>query len=133
MDALQHRHQLEAARLLHLRIRRPGANRELEISDRDVLEPGILHLFLQYSTAHDERHAQDVRGGFLVLAPLADVAVAREGLVVGAGVDGDFLGFDPAAGFAVSVGKHQWQFDMRLEGKGNLERRRRLLGNGKAT
>jgi len=40
----------------------------------------------------------------LVLAPFADVAVARQGVVVGAGVDGEFLGFNPAGGLAVSVG-----------------------------
>jgi len=40
----------------------------------------------------------------LVLAPFADVAVARQGVVVGAGVDGEFLGFDPAGGLAVSLG-----------------------------
>jgi len=40
----------------------------------------------------------------LVLAPFVDVTVAWKGVVVGAGVNGEFLGFDPAAGLAVSVG-----------------------------
>jgi hypothetical protein len=104
MDTFQHRHQLEPAHLLHLRIRGPGTNRELELSDRDVLETGIFHLFLQDSAAHEQRHAHPLRGRFLVLAPFADVAVARQGVVVGAGVDGEFLGFDPAGGLAVSLG-----------------------------
>lgn len=76
MEAVQHCHQLKAARLLHLRIRRPGANRALEISDRDVLEAGFFHLFLETSTAHEERHSHGLRGGLLGLAPLRDVAVA---------------------------------------------------------
>lgn len=104
MEALQHRHQLKAAHLLHLRIRGPGANRELEFPDRDVLEASIFHLFLQYAAAHEQRHADGLRCRFLVLAPFADEAVVREGIVVGAGVDGEFLRFDPAVGLAVSVG-----------------------------
>lgn len=103
MEAIQHRHQLEAACLLHLRIRRPGANRALEIFNRDVLEAGIFHLFLDNSTAHEERHAHGLRGSFLILAPFRDVAVAGQGVVVGAGFDGDFLRLDPAIGLAVSV------------------------------
>jgi hypothetical protein len=76
MNTLQHRHQLKAARLLHLRVRGPGANRDLEIPDRDVLKAGILHLLLQDAATHEERHAHGLRGRFLILAPFADVAVA---------------------------------------------------------
>jgi len=109
VKAFQHRHQLETTRLLHLRIRRPGANRALELPDRYVLEAGVFHLFLDNSTAHEERHTHGLRGRFLVLAPFGDVTVAGEGVVVGAGVDGEFLGLDPAVGLAVSVGKYQYR------------------------
>lgn len=104
-NPLQHRHQLERARLPHLLIRRPLPDRDLELLGHHIHEPGLLHHRLEFLARGQQRHAAGLLHRFLlVAAPGRDGAVRRQGAVVGARVHGDFLAFEVTAGAQVLEG-----------------------------
>ena len=103
LQTIQHRHKLERARLAHLRVCRPRADRDLKPPDLHVDETSVAHLIGEVVAADAQKEVQFVDAGFAEVAPFLDGAVGGEGGVVCQGLEGHFLGFDPAAGFEVSA------------------------------
>ena len=99
LQPFQQRHKLKRPRLPELRVRRPRPDRFLELPHLHIDEARGADFAGEVVVRLPQRVADLLHPDLAVLAPFADVAVARDGVVVGVDFEVHFLGFEPCAGF----------------------------------